>query len=235
VHPDVAALLAVQADDIEIHELEERLAALAPRIEVIMKERDRANAALEQARNEADAEERRQRDVRGRLEQYRQLEERNQAALNAVTTTREATAATAQLDQARKMIGEAQHELDTISHRLSDLRHSVTEREHALRDVEQAQRDARASLDADKAALDAQLTERRAQRGQRANAVPRPLLTRYDRIRSKKRVHAVFPLRGHSCANCDTVIPLQRRSAMAGSGGATEICEGCGVLLYAGE
>jgi len=44
----------------------------------------------------------------------------------------------------------------------------------------------------------------------------------------------VFPLRGHSCANCDTVIPLQRRSAMLGSG-ATEICEGCGVLLYAGE
>jgi len=35
------------------------LAALAPRIDAIMKERDRANTALDQARNEAEADERR--------------------------------------------------------------------------------------------------------------------------------------------------------------------------------
>jgi predicted nucleic acid-binding Zn-ribbon protein len=110
----------------------------------------------------------------------------------------------------------------------------VTDRDHALRDVERAQRELRESLDADRAAIEAQLADLRARRGERAQKVPRGLLQRYDRIRSGKRVHAVFPLRGHSCANCDTVIPLQRRSAMAGSG-ATEVCEGCGVLLYAGE
>lgn len=234
MHPDVSALLAVQAEDIEIHELENRLAALAPRIEMMEKEKERAAAVLNDARQAAESEERRQRDVRGRLDQYRQLEERNQAQLGAVTTTREATAATAQLDQARKMIGEAQHELDAIVHRLTDLRHAVTDRDHALRDLEQAQRDARASLDADKAALQTDLTSRRKRRDESARAVPRALLARYDRIRSKKRVHAVFPLRGQSCANCDTVIPLQRRSAMVGSG-AMEVCEGCGVLLYAAE
>ena len=234
MHPDVAALLAVQTDDIEIHGLEERLAALMPRLEAMAKEQERAGTALELARQAVDAEERRQRDVRGRLDQFKQLEERNQAQLNAVTSAREATAATAQLDQARKMIGEAQRELDGITHRLGDLRHAVTDRDHALRDVERAQRELRESLDADRAAIEAQLADVQARRNDRAQKVPRGLLQRYDRIRSRKRVHAVFPLRGHSCANCDTVIPLQRRSAMAGSG-ATEICEGCGVLLYAGE
>ena len=234
MHPDVAALLSVQTDDIEIHALEERLAALMPRLETMAKERDRAAVSLEQARQAVDAEERRQRDVRGRLDQFRQLEERNQAQLNAVTSAREATAATAQLDQARKMISEAQRELDGISHKLTDLRHGVTDRDHALRDIERAQREMRESLDADKASIEAQLAEVRTRRNARAQTVPRGLLARYDRIRSRKRVHAVFPLRGHSCANCDTVIPLQRRSAMSGSG-ATEICEGCGVLLYAGE
>jgi len=234
VHPDVAALLAVQADDIEIHGLEERLAALMPRLDAIVKEQERAGSALEQARQAVDAEERKQRDVRGRLDQFHQLEERNQAQLNAVTSAREATAATAQLDQARKMISEAQRELDNITHRLGDLRHSVTERDHALRDIEREQKDLRASLDADRAAIEAQLGELQARRKDHAAKVPRSLLTRYDRIRSRKRVHAVFPLRGHSCANCDTVIPLQRRSAMTGSG-ATEVCEGCGVLLYAAE
>jgi len=234
VHPDVAALLAVQADDIEIHKIETRVAALMPRIEAMAKDQERAAVSLDHARQAAETEERRQRDVRGRLDQYRQLEERNQAQLNAVTSAREATAATAQLDQARKMIGDAQRELDTISHRLSDLRRGVSDREHELRDLEQAQREARATLDADRKTLEADLSARQTDREQRAAAVPRALLQRYDRIRSKKRVHAVFPLRGNSCANCDTVLPLQRRSAMAASG-ATEICEGCGVLLYAGE
>jgi predicted nucleic acid-binding Zn-ribbon protein len=224
----------VQADAIEIHELEERLIALAPRLESMAKEQERAAVALDQARQATESEERRQRDVRGRLDQYRQLEERNQAQLNVVTTTREATAATAQLDQARRMIGEAQRELDSISHRVTDLRHVVTDRERALRELDQAQRAARSTVDADRAAIEQQLSELRARREASAAKVPRSLLARYDRIRSRKRVHAVFPLRGHSCANCDTVIPLQRRSAMAGTG-ATEVCEGCGVLLYAGE
>lgn len=234
MHPDVAALLAVQADDIELHTLEERLAALMPRIEAMAKEQERAMHALDQARQAVDAEERRQREVRGRLDQYHQLEERNQSQLNSVTTAREATAATAQLDQARKMIDEAQRELDAINHRMGDLRHSVTEREHAVRDIEQAQRDLRTSLDADRAEIEAKVAEVRTRRSDKARTVPRSLLARYDRIRSRRRVHAVFPLRGHSCANCDTVIPLQRRSTMSGSG-ATEICEGCGVLLYAGD
>ena len=234
MHQDVAALLAVQADDIEIHDLEEQLAALMPRIEAMAKEQERATHALDQARQAVEGEERRQRDIRGRLDQYRQLEERNQSQLNSVTTTREATAATAQLDQARRMIGEAQRELDMVNSRIGDMRHGVTEREHALHDMEVAQRELRTSLDADRSKLEAQLAEVRRRRNDRARAVPRSLLSRYDRIRSGKRVHAVFPLRGHSCANCDTVIPLQRRSSMSGSG-ATEICEGCGVLLYAVE
>lgn len=234
MHPDVAALLAVQADDIEIHGLKERLAALMPRLDAIVKEQERAASALEQARQDVEAEERKQRDVRGRLDQFHQLEERNQAQLNAVTSAREATAATAQLDQARKMINEAQRELDNITHRMGDLRHSVTERDHALRDIEREQKDLRASLDADRTTIEAQLSELQTRRKDHVAKVPRSLLTKYDRIRSGKRIHAVFPLRGNSCANCDTVIPLQRRSAMTGSG-ATEVCEGCGVLLYAGE
>jgi uncharacterized protein len=234
VHPDVMALLQVQDDDLDIYELEDRLATLRPRIEALAKEKERAMAALAQARQAVEGEERRHRDVRGRLDQYKQLEERNQSQLNAVSTAREATAATAQLDQARRMISEAQRETDAIAQRLGEMRHVVVERERAVLEMEQAQQTARASLDADQKEIESKLSERRAQREQHARGVPRNLLSRYDRIRSRKREHAIFPLRNHSCANCDTVLPLQRRSAMAGSG-VTEVCEGCGVLLYARE
>jgi predicted nucleic acid-binding Zn-ribbon protein len=57
------------------------------------------------------------------------------------------------------------------------------------------------------------------------------MLGKYDRIRGKRQ-RALYALRGGSCGNCDTAVPLQRRNMMAGSG-QIEVCEACGVLLYA--
>jgi predicted nucleic acid-binding Zn-ribbon protein len=234
VHPDVAALLTVQDDDVVIHELESQLAALMPRLEVMAKERDKAVNNLQQARQTAESEERRRREVADRVAQHRTLQEKNQAALNSVTSMREATAATAQLEQAKRMIDEDERELAAIGQRLVEANRIVQERERIAAELETAQSQARESLAADQQALETKLVHARQERQDKANTVPRSLLSRYERIRSRKRVHAVFPLRGNSCGHCDTAIPLQRRSMMSGSG-ATEICEGCGVMLYAVE
>jgi len=121
-----------------------------------------------------------------------------------------------------------------IQHRLADSRKGASEREKALKDIEHAQEEARATLDSDRRALEKELNAVKVERDRKAQSVPRPLLQRYDRIRSRRRTTALFPLRGQSCAHCDTAIPVQRRSTMAATG-ATELCEGCGVLLYAAE
>lgn len=232
MHPDVEALLAVQEDDVVIHELESKLAELAPRIAAMQTEIDQATASLAQAHQAVETEERRHRDVQGRIGQHRQLQERNQAQLNSISDARAAAAAMAQLDQARRMIDEDERELAASNGRLAELRHTVAVREQAVEDLRRAQEQARASLDADSADLQRQLEAKRRDRKERAARVPRALLSRYDRI-ARRHVHAVYPLRGHSCGHCDTTLPLQRRSAMRN--GATEICEGCGVLLYATE
>jgi predicted nucleic acid-binding Zn-ribbon protein len=234
VHPDVAALLTVQDDDIKIYELESRLGELRPRLDAMAKERDRANVALTQARQSAEAEERRRREVASRVAQHRALQERNQAALNSVTSMREATAATAQLEQAKRMIDEDERELSTIGHRLMEANRMVAEREQVAAELESAQAQARESLAADQQDLETRIAEAKRDRESKASGVPRSLLAKYERIRSRKRIHAIFPLRGNSCGHCDTLIPLQRRSVMMGTG-ATEICEGCGVMLYATE
>jgi uncharacterized protein len=232
VHPDVAALLAVQDDDATIHDLETRLADLRPRIDAMAQERDKALSALQQARKTADAEERRRQDVAARVAQHRTLQEKNQAALNSVTSMREATAATAQLEQAKRMIDEDERELSAIGQRLGEANRLVLERERLAAELEEAQTKARESLSADQAAIEQELADARRKRENKSKSVPRSLLARYDRIRSRKRVHAVYPLRGDSCGNCDTMLPLQRRSIMSNTG-STEICEGCGVMLYA--
>jgi uncharacterized protein len=234
VHPDVAALLAVQDEDVAIHELETKLAELTPRLDAMAQDRDRAVAALQQARKAADSEERRRQDVAARVSQHRALQDKNQATLNNVTSMREATAATAQLEQAKRMIDEDERELSAIGQRLMEANRLVTDRERLATDLEVAQTQARESLSVDKAALEEQLGSARRVREDKAKKVPRSLLSRYERIRSRKRVHAVFPLRGSSCGHCDTTIPLQRQSQMEGTG-ATEICEGCGVMLYASD
>lgn len=234
MHPDVAALLAVQDDDAVIQDLETRLAELLPRLDEMTKERDKALAALQQARKASESEEKRRQDVAARVAQHRALQEKNQAALNSVTSMREATAATAQLEQARRMIDEDERELSQIGQRLVEANRVVSERERIAQELEEAQNSARASLAADQQSLEGKLSAARADREKKATRVPRSLLSKYDRIRSRKRVHAVFPLRNNSCGNCDTMLPLQRRSVMIGSG-ATEICEECGVMLYATE
>jgi predicted nucleic acid-binding Zn-ribbon protein len=232
VHPDVAALLAVQDVDVTIHELEAQRAELQPRLDAMAAERDKARAALAQATQTAAAEEKRRQDVAARVAQHRALQEKNQTALNNVTSMREATAATAQLEQAKRMIDEDERELSLIGQRLQEANRLAEERSQKAEELEEAQAAARNSLAADQAAIDGKLTEARAERQKKANAVPRSLLSRYERLRSSKRVHAVYPLRSNSCGHCDTVIPLQRRSQMSLTG-ATEICEGCGVMLYA--
>lgn len=232
MHPDVVALLAVQEDDLSIHDLETRLADLRPRLDQMAKERDRALAALAQARQTAEGEEKRRAEVAERVAQHKALHDKNQTALNSITSMREATAATAQLEQARRMIDEDERELAAIGQRLQEANRNVTDRERVAGELETAQAAAHASLSADQEKLESELRDARAVRDEKTKAVPRSLLSQYERIRSRKRVHAVFPLRGQSCGNCDTMIPLQRRAAMTGSA-RTEICEGCGVMLYA--
>jgi len=234
VHPDVAALLAVQDDDLSIDSLETRLAALRPRIDQMSKDRDKAAASLQQAKQVVDAEEKRRAEVAGRVAQHKALFEKNQAALNHITSMKEATAATAQLDQAKRMIDEDERELSTIGQRLQEANRTVSDRERVVSELAAAQEQARSSLSADQQQIEEELATVRAGRDQKATHVPRSLLSQYDRIRSRKRTHVVFPLNGSSCGNCDTMIPMQRRSAMTGSA-KTEVCEGCGVMLYAAD
>ncbi|HTR78751.1 MAG TPA: hypothetical protein VMH39_11595 [Gemmatimonadaceae bacterium] len=234
MHPDVAALLIVQADDVIIREIETGITNLLPRLSELAAECERARGALAQATLLAEQEERRRRDIASRLTHHRQLQEKHMAVLNAVTNQREATAATAQVDQVARTIAEAERDLKASTQRVDELRRLAEDRELSVAELETARREAQASVDIDRAALESRLAQARTSREAHARDVSKGLLSRYDRIRSKKRVHAVFALRGASCSNCDTMLPLQRRSQMSGSG-ATEVCEGCGVLLYATE
>jgi predicted nucleic acid-binding Zn-ribbon protein len=128
-------------------------------------------------------------------------------------------------------MAEDESELQTIGRRLNDLNIAVATSKQALVSIEEEQQATRPQIEEKREALRLELEEAQRDRNGRAGAVPRPMLGKYDRIRGK-REQALYPLRGGSCGNCDTAIPLQRRNMMSGSG-EIEVCEACGVLLYA--
>jgi hypothetical protein len=93
---EVEALLALQEDDARILELENRKRALEPRIAALDRKREQASAALNRSRVAVEAEERRQRELHGKISQHKQMQEKNLAQLDAVKRLKEATAAMAQ-------------------------------------------------------------------------------------------------------------------------------------------
>lgn len=227
---EVEALLALQEDDTRILELENRMRALDPRMAALDKKRESAESAATRSRSAVEAEERRQRELQGKIAQHKQMQEKNLAQFDAVKRLKEATAAMAQVESARRIIAEDESELQALNRRMGELRSTVQASEASLVAVEEEQAATRQEIEKERSEINESLRTARADRDSKTGAVSRPLLSKYDRIRTR-RTQALYALRGESCGNCDTVIPMQRRNHMSVNG-PIDVCEACGVLLY---
>ena len=228
---DLESLLALQVNDVVIHELEQRLAALEPRIRDLDQRRQRVHDATERSAASVAAEEKKQAYLREKIAEHKQLIERNQAAMDAVKTMKQATAAVAQMEQAKKIVAGEESDLLAIKRRLEEMRGVLHAQQNELATLVAEQETARAEVAAERATIEGDLAVSRDARAKAAEVVPVALRSKYDRIRGRKRVEAVFPMHGMSCGNCDTAIPMQRRHVMTNTG-VIELCEACGVLMY---
>lgn len=227
------ALLALQTQDDVVDELQGRLNALSPRLAELDLVRQRATRSIDETRAAVDADERRQRELEGRITDHKQRHERNVAHLDSVKRMREATAAMLQVESGRKMLAEEESELRAIVNRVTDGHASLKRQEASLQELEASQADARAEIEAERAGLAGEFATASAARNKLAADVDAALLQKYDRIRNRRQSQALFALDSGACSCCDTAVPVQRRSMMA-STGVIEVCEACGVLLYAG-
>ena len=236
MHSDVEALLKLQADDELIQEAERRLLAIEPQLAELERTRAAAGAVLERARAAVEAEEARYREIDGRLAEHRQLQEKSSSQMEHVKKAKEASAAMVQLRQVERFVSQDSLELQGSSQRLGELRAAVAEQELALAAIDEAQTAKRARLEEERREIESELRDAKAKRDRTSRSIGPTLLARYERVRTRGRGQsgALYPLRGTSCGNCDTALPLQRRSVMARTG-SIELCEACGVLLYASE
>src|SRR6202171_3116308 len=228
---EVEALLARQRDDLKIRGFDAQIRALDQQLAELDKRRDQAAAALVRAQTLIQGEEKKQRELQARLAQHKTMQERNLHQLEDVKRMREATAATAQVESTRRLMAEDENELAISGRRIAEMNAAIANSTQALAAVEQEQQETRPEIESRRAALRSQLDDAVADRNGKGGAVSRPMLGKNDRIRGK-RDQAIYALRGGSCGHCDTAVPLQRRNMMSGTG-QIEVCEACGVLLYA--
>ena len=228
---DINALLALQTDDLIIHDIEARMAALEPRIKELDARKQRIVDGIARQTTAVDAEAKKQAFLRDKIAEHRALIERNQAQLDAVKTMRQATAAATQMEQAKAIVASEESDLLSINRRLEELRGALNGSKGELDACEAEQATARTEVAAERATLDEELRAAQAKRKDASKTVPAALLNKYDRIRNRKRVKVLVALSGLSCGACDTAIPMQLRHVMM-SGTTIEMCEVCGVLMY---
>lgn len=232
MQPELVALLAVQEDDGAIRVIERDLAALAPRIASLDKARQRVHDELERSRVAIERETERYRALSTRIADHREKHEKNLATLEQARKLREATAAMAQVEMARRVLAEEESELSGMARRLGELTSAQEAHRAAAEALETEQATARAEIAAEQEALNAALREALDIRNTKAAGVNAGLLSRYERIATRRKSNALFAIRGLTCGACDTAIPLQRRNALIVAG-LIDVCEACGVLLYA--
>jgi len=231
VNRELDALLAVQADDAAIREIEGKRDALTPRVSLLDATQRRAVEEVGRTEAALERELTRQRVLETRLANTRSLNGKAAAALEAAERLSEATAAAAQVELTRRALAEGEREALALMRRLADLRTALAAHREVLAQVNTDQGEARTGLAAQRAVIDAELAEARARRQLSASAVSADLLSKYERIAARRKADALIELRDFCCGACDTAIPLQRRPVMA-TGSVIEPCEGCGVLLY---
>ncbi len=229
---DLEALLALQADDDIVDGIVERLDALAPRLAALDAARSAMQKRLQQSQGALEVEEKRKRELEQRLSEHKQKQERNIAQFDLVKRMKEATAAQSQVESGKKMLQEGENDVREATTRIDDMKKGIEEQRGAIAANEEEQRTARESMGAERARLEEELKVARAARDKVAASVPNSLRSRYERIRSRRNAQAVFALVSGACSACDTALPLQKKNVMVANR-HIDVCEACGVLLYA--
>jgi predicted nucleic acid-binding Zn-ribbon protein len=231
MHPDLEKLLELQAKDLVLLETDLRLKVLADEIAGL-------DAALERARETAEAAQRRLEESVKKREELEQLieaqraqQERRRSRIEQVRTAREVQALMVEMDQARSVVARSESEWVKAAELTQQQEAAVTEARERLAVLEGDQTGERARLAEAIQALEQEREAARRAREETAASVERILRTRYDRLWTSRSAVVVVPLRGDACGACFTAVPRNRRSQIR-AGTHIEGCEACGVILY---
>lgn len=232
MNPDLEKLLDLQAKDVALLDVDQRLLAVGTEEAALDAAAGRARAEVESVGRAVVETTRRQRELESRIEGYRTLQERRRGRMEQVRGAREAQALMTEMEMSRAVLLKEEGEWLKVAEQLQALEARLAAGQAALEEVVASQEAARADLAARVEALAAEREAALQAREASAAALEKPLRMRYDRLRANRQGDVVVAVRGVACGACFTAVPMSRRGQVR-SGLLVEGCEACGVILYA--
>ena len=235
MHPDLVTLLDLQARDIELLEVNRRMKLLEGEVAELDLQLSRAREAIAAAGRAIELESRKRDELEGKIEAHRKHQEKRREKLEFMKTQKEVAGLLAEIDLAKGSLGAEENDWVKVSEQVAQLEMRKADAEQQARVVEADQLAARARIEVRREELNREREAAQGRRDASAGNVTRPLLQRYDKLRSSaSRAEVVVALSGPACGACFTTVPVSRRGQIK-SGAVIEGCESCGVILYSAE
>ena len=231
MNPDLERLLDLQAKDQVLVAVDERLEELAAEAEALDEAVRAAESSIGVAQRSVAESVRRRIEVEGRVETYRKLQEGRRKRIEVSRPGKDTTTLMAELDLSRQVLAREESDWFRAQEAVQAQEARVAEAEAQVEALKAEQVEPRAALEARKAELDAERAAALEARDASAASVPKPLRSRYERLRGSRAPVAVVALAGDACGACFTAVPMNRRAQMRMTG-VVDSCEGCGVMLY---
>ena len=228
---DLEKLLDLQEKDLALLDVDQRLDEVLREEQGLDETVRRAEAAVGVAQRGVAESIRRRIEVEGRVETYRKLQEGRRKRIEVSRPGKETTTLLAELDLSRQVLAREESDWFRAQEAVQAQEARVVEAEAAVEALKTEQVEQRSALTARRAELDGARAVALAARDLSAEAVAKPLRSRYERLRGSRAVRAVVALAGDACGACFTAVPMNRRSQMRMSG-VVDGCEACGVMLY---
>ena len=233
MHPDLTKLLDLQAKDIVLLDVDHRLQLLDSELAGLDQQLGKARDAITAAQRAIELETRKRDELEGKIDAHRKHQDKRKEKLEFMKTQKEVAGLLAEIDLAKGSLGNEENDWLRVSEQVTQLEMRKTDAEQQTLALEQEQAAERAAIAARREAIARERQEAQGRRDDSAVEVRKPLLQRYDKLRtSSHRPDVVVPLAGPACGACFTQVPMSRRSLIKSG---IEGCENCGVILYSAD
>jgi len=237
---DLDALLALQDLDTQIDQQVHRKAQLPERAELaelerLMGQAQEGRSGLAAALGEvASRQEAAERELKATEDRVVQVNRRLYGG--TVTASRELQAMAEDVEGLKRRASELEDKALAFMEEREPLDLELASLDYQLAELAGRQRDVLERLGVAETEVDAAVAGLTAQHPGAVEAVPRPLLTAYDRLRSRLGGVAVARLVGGRCDGCHLSLPAMELDRIRHqSAGSLETCEQCGrILVIAG-
>ncbi|TFG45199.1 MAG: hypothetical protein E4H41_05700 [Gemmatimonadales bacterium] len=229
--PDLEKLLDLQDKDLTLLEVDTRLAGVLQEEQQLDEAVEAVEASIGVAQRSVAESIRRRIEVEGRVETYRKLQEGRRKRIEVSRPGKDTVTLMAELELSRQVLAREESDWFRAQEAVQAQEARVAEAEAHVEALKAAQVEPREALAARKSELEAERAEALEARDKCADAVAKPLRSRYERLRGSRAPVAVVALAGDACGACFTAVPMNRRANMRMTG-VVDGCEGCGVMLY---